>query len=309
MKQVYFIVNRQAKNGQCRKIWGKVEKQLKKENVSYHAFYTEYSGHATKLVESIVKEIGETPCLIIGIGGDGTIHEIVNGSVGKENVSIAFIPGGSGNDYARGFHIPKEIKAALNLIFDQPFVKKIDVGKVHNREGKDIYFVNSMGAGFDAAICEEANQSKLKAKLNLFSLGSLAYVTILIKKLFQHICVDMVLSIDGLEYEFRNVWFITVSNQVYYGGGMKIAPDANPTDGLLNITVVHNLSKWKLLFVFITVFWGGHRKFKEVNTYTGRNVSIQSDHPFPIHADGEVIGTTPVQVQVCEKSLTIIAGA
>ena len=89
---------------------------------------------------------------------------------------------------------------------------------------------------------------------------------------------------------------------------MKIAPDASASDGLLNITVVRNLSRWKLLFVFITVFWGGHTGFKEVSTFLGESVSIDSKLPILVHADGEVIGTTPLMIQACRNALNIIAG-
>lgn len=87
---------------------------------------------------------------------------------------------------------------------------------------------------------------------------------------------------------------------------MKIAPDASPFDGKFNITVVHDLSRIKLLLIFITVFWGGHTGFKEVSSLTGRNIQINSKIPLNVHADGEDIGSTPIISTVYQNKLPVI---
>ena len=199
-------------------MFGKKSKTLKQESVAYEVYFTEYSGHAKKLVQTIVKKLGEASALIIAVGGDGTVHEVANGSVGNKKIVIGYIPAGSGNDFARGFKIPQDTKIAVEYVLNARTLTNFDVGKVR-LDSKETYFVNNLGAGFDAAICEEANQSRMKAKLNRLSLGSLAYAGILIRKLFNYKCTEMELTIDGEEYQFSDVWFITVSNQVYFGGG------------------------------------------------------------------------------------------
>src|SRR5574342_31266 len=103
----------------------------------------------------------------------------------------------------------------------------------------------------------------MKALLNKLSLGRIVYVYFLLKKLFTYKTSTIDLSIDGKKHIFEQTWFVTVSNQPYYGGGVEIAPAAEPDDGLLNIAVVHQLSRLKLLLVFISVFWGRHIHFKE----------------------------------------------
>jgi diacylglycerol kinase family enzyme len=148
----------------------------------------------------------------------------------------------------------------------------------------------------------------MKALLNRFSMGRLVYVYILIKELVSYKRTDMEISIDGIQRLYRKVWFVTVSNQEYYGGGMKIAPKASPTDGMLEITVVHGLAKWKLLLVFITVFWGGHIHFKEVSSLSGKEVCIVPERPVAVHADGEAAGIAPLKVQVQEKAFKILSG-
>lgn len=307
MKQIYFIINPKARNGYCLDVWKKVETKLMEDKIPYLAFFTEYPGHAIKLAAQIAASNHEQK-VIIAVGGDGTMHEVVNGIVEYNNITIGFVPGGSGNDFSRGFQIPSDPEEALSVILR--LIKKeaaiIDIGKVTMKDDSEHYFINNMGAGFDALISYEVNHSKVKAWLNKLSLGRLVYVYFLLKKLFSYKCTTIDLSIDGSRHILEQTWFVTVSNQPFYGGGMMIAPDAVADDGLLDITVVHSLSKLKLLLVFISVFWGKHVQFKEVKTFRGRMVSIQSSSSLYVHADGEDIGYTPLNINVQTKTLKVL---
>ena len=113
--KVYFIINPNAKNGRCRDIWRTIDKELKDKGISFLAFFTEYPGHARELAEAISKQADGQPIAIAAVGGDGTVHEVINGTAGFKNVAVGFIPGGSGNDFSRGFNIPKKSAAALEL--------------------------------------------------------------------------------------------------------------------------------------------------------------------------------------------------
>ncbi len=308
MKNIYFIINPKAKNGQCSKIWRKVEELLKAEKISYLAFFTEYPGHAKKIARQIAVS-SEDPKIVVAVGGDGSLHEVMNGIVKNKNITLGFIPGGSGNDFSRGFAIParpeEALKVILSLINEE--ADMIDAGRMTIKDQSE-YFINNMGVGFDAVISYEVNQSRMKAMLNKIGLGRLVYVYFLLKKLFTYKPATIELTIDGKRHVFEQTWFVTVSNQPFYGGGMKIAPSAVPDDGILDITVVHQLSKWKLLLVFISVFWGKHIHFNEVKTYTGRLVSIQSAESLFVHGDGEHIGNTPVKIAIDSKALQVLTG-
>ncbi|PFP27855.1 diacylglycerol kinase [Bacillus sp. AFS073361] len=307
MKQVYFIINPKAGNGHCFKIWERVEHQLKVNHVNYLAFFTEYPGHAKILTTQIVQKTSEQK-IVIAVGGDGTMHEVMNGAVNDNKITLGFIPGGSGNDFSRGFQIPADPVEAIAVILRLAKQKglSIDIGKIKLAESNERFFINNMGAGFDALISYEVNQSRMKAILNKLSMGRMVYVYFLLKKLFTYKTTTIDLSIDGKKHIFEQTWFVTVSNQPFYGGGMKIAPDAEPDDGLFDITVVHQLSRWKLLLVFISVFWGKHTHFKEVKTYTGRSVSIHSPTKLFVHADGEHIGTTPFKIDLQVSALEVL---
>ncbi|MDR7077745.1 YegS/Rv2252/BmrU family lipid kinase [Neobacillus niacini] len=307
MKQIYFIINPKARNGYCLNVWKKVESKLIDDNIPYLAFFSEYHGHAIKLAAQIAKSNNEQK-VIIAVGGDGTINEVMNGIVKYNNITLGFVPGGSGNDFSRGFHIPTNPEEAIEVILrhmeiDAPLM---DIGKVTMKDDSEHYFINNMGAGFDALVSYEVNRSKMKAWLNKLSLGRLVYVYFLLKKLFSYKCSTIDLSIDGSRHILEQTWFVTVSNQPFYGGGMKIAPEAVPDDGLLDITIVHNLSRLKLLLVFISVFWGKHVHFKEVKSFRGKMVTIQSSDSLFVHADGEDIGFTPLNINVQTKTLKVL---
>ncbi|HJV31007.1 MAG TPA: diacylglycerol kinase family protein [Bacillales bacterium] len=307
MRKISFIINPKAKNGYCMEIWKLIERRLVESGFQYMAFFTEYPGHAQKISAQIAAMTQEEE-VIIAVGGDGTLHEVMNGVMNNKNMILGFIPGGSGNDFSRGFQIPTDpieaLQAMKRLMNKDATV--IDTGKIHLDNESENYFINNMGAGFDALISYEVNQSPMKSLLNKLRLGRLVYVYVLLKKLFTYQCSTISLMIDGKKHIFEHTWFVTVSNQPYYGGGMKIAPKAVPDDGILDITIVHHLSRIKLLFVFISVFWGKHIHFKEVEMLTGRTISIDSQANLFVHADGEFIGYTPLKIQVQPNSLKVL---
>ena len=307
MKKIYFIVNPKARNGYCMTIWKKVETELKSKQLAYLAFFTEYPGHAKVLAHQIAKK-NPAQTTIVAVGGDGTVHEVMNGIIHFNHITLGFIPGGSGNDFSRGFQIPSDPEEALKMIIRLLYneASSLDIGKVTMQDKTNHFFINNMGAGFDALISYEVNLSPVKGLLNKLSLGRLVYVYFLLKKLFTYKTSTIDLSIDGQSHIFEHTWFVTVSNQPYYGGGMKIAPGAKPDDGLFDITVVHKLSRFKLLMVFISVFWGKHIHFKEVKTFKEQDISIQPATPLFVHADGEHIGYTPLMLKLQPYALKVL---
>lgn len=308
MKKLYFIVNPKAGNGKALSIWSEIKIELNNQKISYTHYFTKESGHARQITEELILSIDEETIDLVIIGGDGTMNEVVNGIVGNTSkVRIGFIPGGSGNDFSRGYGIPKKPLEALVFLLKQLGLNAIpyDLGKIQQKHGEH-FFINSTGAGFDAFISYHVNKSKWKGILNRFSLGQLVYVLFLLKYVFTYKCTTVELTIDGKKQVFPDTWFVTVSNQPFYGGGMKIAPESLPNDGKLNVTIVARLSRIKLLLVFLSVFWGKHLMFKEVNTFLAQTVSIDSNEPIFVHSDGEHIGTTPLHISVHTEPISIL---
>ena len=290
-------------------MWKQVKRELEKKEINYRSFQTKYPKHAEELARQLCSLHKNTMEAIIVVGGDGTLHEVVNGLVDYPTVKIGFIPAESANDFSRGFQTPKSPLEALSFTMKkkQSSGKRFDIGKVMvNGQRKKEYFVNNIGTGFDAEVCKLTNESKMKNYFNKIGLGSLAYVGSLIRLLFTYKLINVNIEMDGKICRYEKVWFVTVSNQPFFGGGMKIAPKANPTDGCLDVTIVHNLSRLKLLFVFITVFFGKHTGFKEVVQHKGKRVSIKSDDNMLVHADGELIGQLPLEAEVQHRKICFL---
>lgn len=225
----------------------------------------------------------EEVCFIVS-GGDGTMHEAVNGAAGHQHAVFVSIPAGSGNDFARhfgGFKLDKQLPEYLKQIS----IEDHDVIRYEMNGTRSA--VSNMGAGFDAEVAYAANQSRIKKVLNKLSIGKIVYVVFLVRLLFTFKPYTLNMTANNQNYQFNRVWFMTISNQPYFGGGMKIAPSADSQDGELDITIVHGLSRMKFLLVFVSVFKGTHTKCKEVRLIRSKQVICRTETDVRVHADGE----------------------
>jgi diacylglycerol kinase (ATP) len=292
MMRTIYIVNLNAKTSYSVKVWKKLKRQLKvhKDEVYYTSSAEEVKG----IIQAEAVKAKGQKLFVIGVGGDGTISGIINQCVGYENVTVGYFPAGSGNDFAKGYLWPAKADQGAKIIelFQQDEIqdKFQDTGYFVLKGYRQGHFVNSMGAGFDARITERASNSSIKKWLNKLSMGKLIYAILVLSEALTYQPIWLEAIIDGEKKRFEHTWFITVSNQQYYGGGMKISPTADPSDGLLDLTIVHSLSRFKLLLVFLSVFSGRHTSFKEVETYKVQEVSIVSRSTVPVQADGDYIG-------------------
>ncbi len=309
-KFLIFIINPKAGNGKGEKVWKKVKKQLQKRNIPYRSFFTQRPGHAKDLAQQMTHMHHENMKGIVAVGGDGTIHEVINGMGQYIHIPVGFISAGSGNDFARGFRLPRSTTQALNHILSSKFQrnKRYDLGefRIGTRKHKANHFSSSIGIGFDGEVAKQTNESKYKGILNTFGLGSLSYIFTLLKLSLKYEPFALTLRVDGKLYTFEDVWLVATTNIKYYGGGMKICPEARPDDGVLNLCVVHNLSRKKLFFLFGTVFLGLHTRLKEVTMLRGSEIQVESDRSVTMHADGEVIGSSPATIKVLPKRFTVI---
>ncbi|WP_442598239.1 diacylglycerol/lipid kinase family protein [Neobacillus sp. D3-1R] len=308
MRKYFFIVNPNAGGGRGKKVWHQVENELRANQIDYQVFFTEYQGHGRHLSEEISLTFKNEVNMVIAIGGDGTIHEVANGLRKTPDIPVGFIAAGSGNDFSRGYHVSKQTLHALHhiLTYQKEEAKRYDVGQFHSDSYEGI-FTSSIGIGFDALIADVTNKARYKRWLNKIKLGFGAYVITLLRLLFTFKPFDTKMSIDGKDFDFTNTWLIAINNIPYYGGGMKINPAASPEDGILDICVVNNLSRWKLLLLFLTVFNGGHIRLKEVKILKGKNISVDTSRTVPFHTDGEVNGATPVTIEVSPKSYYFVS--
>ncbi len=288
-----FIVNPKARSGLGLEVWNETEEILKERGIQYRVFFTERRNHATKIVQELMEEEPGELTLVI-LGGDGAVNEVVSGITDFSRVTLGYIPIGSGNDFARGMHLTKDYKKALEHILNPTKILPINIGVVHfkdkNGRVKKRRYAVSCGIGYDAGICHQVLISKWKVWLNKIHLGALSYAIVGIERLIKLTPKPMTITFNGKhERSFEKAYFCAAFNTQYEGGGFKFAPDADPTDDRLDVIVVEGISKLRVLLMFPVALFGFHAGFKGIHLYRCRTADVVSEVPLPVHADGEPV--------------------
>lgn len=292
-----FIVNKTSGNGKALRAWQKIEKIIQEKKVSFCVRFTQKPKHATSLVQELIQK--EKVTVIIAVGGDGTIHEVVNGLAGT-TTPLGIIPAGSGNDFSRGLGIPLKCDEALERILKgKP--KIMDVGYVNYR-----YFCTVAGIGFDGEVAQTTNGSFHKKFFNFFRIGHISYVISAIMVLFRYKPQEISCMVDNKLYKLSNVWLIAVANLPYYGGGLVICPKAESNDGLFEICIVQGMTKWEFIRIIPRVFKGKHISSPSITIIKGKELEIYAPAPLLVHGDGEVIGKTPARIKIDPAALYVI---
>jgi diacylglycerol kinase (ATP) len=285
-----FIVNTHAGKSKTKETWKKIQYHLQRYGLEYEVYYTSQP----KAAIEAAKQAEGVYTHVIAVGGDGTIHEVVNGLTGQNTV-LGVIPTGTGNDFARMLNIPKDPSLAIKTLMES-CQTSIDLLEMNNT-----YIASAIGIGVDGAVAEDINRKSWKKRI-----GAFGYVISMLKLIFTFPPFTLHLDIDEQPLVFQNCWLVAVGNSKFYGGGMKICPYAQYDDGLLDICIVHNLSQVELLRIFPTVFSGKHVFYPNVVYLKGYKVRVQTDPIVPVHGDGEILGKTPSEIIVRPKSLTVI---
>lgn len=301
----HFIVNPHSRTGRGEEVWKIVEQELIRLKISYSVTLTTCVGHARKTAHDLsMRQEGIT---IVIIGGDGTINEVLSGIVRFEHLVLGYIPTGSGNDFAKGMHIPQDTLPALyNVLFSEN-TTLMDVGCIE-AQGRTNRFGVSAGMGFDAGICHEALSSPLKTLLNKIKLGKLTYFLIALKQLFLYTPSEIKVEMDGGRIQtYNHAFFAAAMNQYCEGGGLRLCPAARPDDGILDICIVSEVNKLKLAVLLPTAFWGRHTRIKGVHILRCKSIKIHSRTPLPIHRDGESNGNqTDINIYIEKRGLKVI---
>jgi len=261
-----------------------------------------YTSHHGDAIELARKAADKGMDLIVSIGGDGTVNEIVNGIMkSKNDPSLGIIPLGWANDFIKSTDIPFDIIGACKILIKGK-TKKIDIGAVNSQ----VYFANVCGVGFDAEIALLANKMKSKHP-NLRVLGAFVYIFATVKKLLSPFsCRNVKIKFDGQEIHSK-ILFIAISNGKIYGGRFNITPEAILDDGLLEICLVEEMGRFKYLSIIPKVFKGTHASIKGINFYRAKEVVIQSSEPVLAQVSGEVIeGQKNYIITLLPKSLKLI---
>jgi diacylglycerol kinase (ATP) len=249
-------------------------KKSKKNTQKYVKFFQknkiDFIIRSSLKIENLEIFLSQNPSItdILYLGGDGTLNYLVNSvNMDKITQNLYFGQSGSGNDFMRSL---KPIHQGL-----------ITLGSAKTNV-KTVSFINGCGLGIDGNVGFFVNQDKKKNKMS--------YFVNTFRALNVYKPTPMSITIDGKTHEFAKTWFVSVQNGKYFGGGMKVAPHADPTQESFSVTVAHTLKKWQVFFVFMSIYVGLHVKLKKyVTIFTGKNISVQSPDPKYFQADGEVL--------------------
>lgn len=290
-KRASVIVNPIAGNHKSRRSIPTLTAKLRERGISHHLTVSQYQGHVKELALSARKQGCQR---VIVCGGDGTVNEAINALVDSD-ISLGILPLGTGNDFARTLGIKEDIDFACNVLRDEK-VRRVDLVKVSSGR----YFGSVGGVGFDAEVAAWANRYKRYVP------GASIYLLAILAKLLTYKCKKVAITHDTGNHT-DEILMAAIGNTEWYGRGINITPTAIVDDGVLDICVVKKINKLKLLLFFPSVLKGTHVRFSEVKLYRTKKISIHSETPLLLLGDGEIIGETPVSLEVIPRALRIIA--
>ncbi len=287
------IVNPESKCGKGKVVWEQVRQYMDQHGIAYHVNSSHGMGDAKKIAENMVFPENTPPeeRVIIVIGGDGTLNEVINGLKNLCSVRIGYIPAGSGNDFARNLNISKNPLRACEQIFEKKRIRRLDYGIncIGKEEIQNVRFLVSSGIGFDAAICHELNYTVWKKKLNRVHMGKLAYIIFGLRQVVRSRPADGEMILDSeRKIHLNKAYFVSSHIVKTEGGGFSFGKKADPEDGKLTLCVFENMGKVKLVLALLLALLGGHHDILAgVHAYECREARIIMEEPMAVHADGE----------------------
>jgi diacylglycerol kinase (ATP) len=230
-------------------------------------------------------------------GGDGVVSNALQVLAGTD-IPLGIVPAGTGNDHAREFHIPTTDPGAAADIVADGCTETIDLGRIRDSNGVDKWFGTVAATGFDSLVTDRANRMS-------WPHGRLRYYLAMLAELSQLRLLPFRLVIDGTREIDADITLAAFGNTRSYGGGMLICPHADPTDGLLDITMAHSASRTKLVRLFPTVMKGTHIDLDEVTTARAKSVFVECPG-INVYADGDFACPLPAEISVVPAALQIL---
>lgn len=254
---------------------------LRAKNLRFETFVSTQPGECIKFGEEVKNS--DFDCLLV-LGGDGTISEVAKGFIGSP-IPVATIPCGSGNDVAGTLGIPRELDKAVEILFDPDFVQ-MDLFK-----DSGIVYTETIGCGFVAEVVKSV------VRLSKVFHGSIAYFAGVFETMSKFKASAYKITVDDWSWEGR-ASMVIINNTWRVGGGMKITPEAVVDDGLLDIAIFTSTSRLTLLKLLPKVYSGGHVGSPHIKIMRGRKFSVEADKELIKTADGDIIGTLPIEVEI-----------
>ncbi len=296
----YVIVNPTSGNGTPKKNWKRIISCLEAHHLLYKFTFSEYTNHEKELVQEALKEGYRK---FICVGGDGTLHQVVNGVMTQDYVNlpeikVAIIPMGTGNDWVKTYQIPKNISKAVAIIKREKTMYQ-DIGYLELLDDTNrVYFNNLAGLGFDGYV--------IKNSLKYKKFGAFAYLLATLKTFLQY--EKSVLTIDFNNKKIYTKTLLTLIGICKYsGGGMQLTKDVDPIDGLFDISIAKNLNFISILRNILKFYNGSIVDHKEVETHKTNSIKITTyDENTYVEADGELIGTGGFEASIIPKAIQFV---
>lgn len=282
--------------------------RMQQAGIEFEWKFTDGPGHATRLATDAIHEGYRA---IISVGGDGTLNEIVNGLVEGDRpvcpeAVIGVISRGTGCDFIKAMGIPKDVDLAVACLAGGA-PKTIDLGKVrfasHNG-GTDVrYFANIADVGLGGETVDRVNKtSKAMGGFASFLWGALVSL-IRYRNRPARVTID-----DGEPFD-TSVTVLAIANGRYFGGGMKIAPFSDSSDGLLDVVLCHHFGKLEVIMNLNRLYKGTHLSHRKVEHFRARRVLVSSSHPVLLDVDGEQPGTVEAEFGIIPSAIRVCVPA
>jgi len=314
MPSILVIYNPIAGRGRVKKYWPKVQQALINAGVEFDVANTSAPLDAMNLAEKAATKYST----VVAVGGDGTVHEVVNGllraSSEGETIALGVVPLGNGDDFAK--MIPPQTKIGGKAFDWRIAIEKInkgqtklfDVGRMSgdqllsDRDNKPQYFMNGMDIGFGA-------QAALNfTKVPSFLTGMTAYLAAIMKTLIDYRIPNVRIQIDDQEAFNQSTTMTAITNGRCFGSGFWVCPEAQVDDGLLDVMVTQSVGRLKILCLIPKIMKGTHVDEPILKNYRAHRVDIKAHQPFVVEADGEIPypQTRHLEVQILDKRLRVI---
>lgn len=295
----FVIINPTSGNRKAKKHWPKIEALLKAHAFDFDFTFTKNAEHNRFLVlNSVNQRINKIIC----VGGDGTIHNTVNGimeldKIQRSSITLGIIPIGTGNDWVKTYHISKNIEEAIQTIKDGKYAIQ-DIGKIAflDQDKPPVYFNNLAGIGFDGYVANKVSKYK--------HLGSIAYLIGALIGLFSFKNFQVVITVNNKKIKTKAL-MVLAGLCKYSGGGMRLTDYTNGNNKQLDITVAKNFSKLNILLNTPKLYNGSIVNYKKVMNLKASEmvVTIDQNKKPLIQADGEVIGSGSFKVSLISDAL------
>jgi diacylglycerol kinase (ATP) len=285
------IANPRAGHGRGARVLGQVEAFLRGRDTPHDTVVSARPGHVTEIAAEAARD-GHSPLVLVG--GDGTLFEAVNGMARSGHfLPVAQIPVGTGNSFIKDLGI-ETVEDGLAALAGGK-TRRVDLGKVSSPSA-EYHFVNLVGAGFVANVASRAGAFKLFGK-SAYTIGVLLELILLRSR-------PCLLTVDGRE-STRDALFIEVCNSRKTGGQMIMAPSAVVDDGKLDVVIARAMGRRTLLKLFPLIFTGEHVKDPLIESFRCSQITVRFDPPQRVTPDGEILGTTPLEISVVPRALEV----